>query len=85
MIRRELSETLVALVESFLAAPDSGLVVTGVTLDVPLEVLSGVRDGRLVFYGSPPHTRWRSGVLPPVHLSRLEVELVEGEEEAGGG
>ncbi len=69
----ELSDTLLALVEGFDAPPGSGLVVTEVLIDVPIEAMTAVRDGKLVVYGSPPHTRWKSGVLPPVGLGRLHV------------
>ena len=80
MIWSELSETLIALIESFEAPPDSGLVVTEVALDVPLEVQSGVRDGELIFFGSMPHTRWTSGVLPLMHLGQLTIGLLSPED-----
>ena len=82
MFWSELADTLVALVEAVEPPAGSGLVVTEAEIDVPLEVQSGVRGGELIFYGAPPHTRWQSGVLPPVHMGRLRVELVE-EESAG--
>ena len=76
-MRYELSETLGALVDSLGPPEGTGLVLEEAELDVPLEVLSGVdRDGRLVFFGRVPHTRWRWGVLPPLHPSHLRVELV---------
>lgn len=77
MIRRELGDTLVALVSAVSPPADSGLVVTHAELDVPLEVVGGVEHGRLVFYGNVPHSRWRSGFLPPVHVSHIVVTLVE--------
>jgi hypothetical protein len=77
-MRYELSETLGAIVESLAPPEGTGLVLTDAELDVPLEVGSAVRDGELVFYGRVPHTRWRFGVLPPVHVSHLRVALVEG-------
>ena len=73
----ELAETLIQLVESVAPPAESGLVVTAAELDVPLEVGSAVDRGRLVFLASAPHSRWRSGFLPPVHLSHIRVELVE--------
>lgn len=76
---RELSETLAELVESVSSPPGSGLVVTEAEIDLPLEVWGAVRGGELVFYGHPPHTRWKTGVLPPVHMGRLRVELIEEE------
>ena len=80
MIWYELADTLLALVESVQPPPGAGLVVTEAELEVPLEVQGGLRDGELIFWGSPPHTRWKSGVLPPVHMGRLRVALVSGAE-----
>jgi hypothetical protein len=71
----ELADVLIGLVESVQAPPDSGLVVTEAEMDVPLEVNSAWRNGELIFFGAPPHSRWKSGVLPAIHLSRLRVEL----------
>ena len=77
MIYNELGDTLIALVESVEAPPDSGLVVTNLEMEIPLEVFSGMEKGRLVFYGSPPHTLWKTGVMPAVHKGFLRVTLVE--------
>jgi hypothetical protein len=77
MIYTELGDTLLALVESVSAPSGSGLVVTNVEMEIPLEVFSGMEHGRLVFYGSPPHTVWKTGVLPVVHKGTLHVTLVE--------
>lgn len=74
-----LAETLIALVESFDATPDSGVVVTSIELDVPLEATVGVEGGDLVVRAGLPHTRWVTGVLPPVHKGKLTIELVEEE------
>jgi hypothetical protein len=75
-----LADTLIALVESLQAPPDSGLVVEQATLDVPLEGrLDTIAGGRLVFNASLPHTRWMSGFLPPVHTAHLEVGTPEDE------
>ena len=79
-MRYELFETLGAIVESLAPPEGFGLVLTEAELDVPLEVASLMRDGELVFYGRVPHTRWRSGVLPPVHTSHLRVALVDAAE-----
>lgn len=79
-VRYELFETLGAIVESLAPPEGFGLVLTEAELDVPLEVASLMRDGELVFYGRVPHTRWRSGVLPPVHTSHLRVALVDAAE-----
>lgn len=83
-MKYELSETLGAVIESLAPPEGGGLVLTEAELDIPLEAGTGVRDGELVFYGRVPHTRWRSGVLPPVHMSHLRVALVETPEEGHG-
>jgi hypothetical protein len=76
-----LATTLVALVESLQAPAGSGLVVERASLDVPLEGrVDATLDGP-VFYATLPHTRWRSGLLPAVHLAHLDVGLPEGEGE----
>jgi len=76
-MRPLLAETLIALVEAVRAPSGSGIVVTEAEIELPLEVTSAVHHGKLVFFGGPPHTRWVSGVLPPVHLGKLRVELAE--------
>ena len=72
-----LADTLVALARALEAPPGSGVIVTEAEIDIPLEIGSAVRNGELVFYGSPPHSRWRSGFLPEVHMGKLRIELVE--------
>lgn len=76
----ELADVLVALVESVQPPPDAGLIVTEAEMDVPLEMSSGVRRGELIIFGAVPHSRWKAGVLPPVHLGRLRVELMDSSE-----
>jgi hypothetical protein len=71
-------DTLEALVESLTAAAAPGLVVESATMDVPLEGRVVRVDGTPTFFASVPHTRWRSGVLPAVHVAHLRI--VEGEE-----
>ncbi len=78
MAWNELADTLLALIEGITPPEGSGLVVTEAWFEVPLEVGSGLQKGEVIFYGSVPHSRWVSGVLPPVHLSRLRVALLEG-------
>lgn len=85
MIWRELGDTLAELVDAVTPPSESGLIVTDAELDVPLEVVSGIEQGQLVFYGNVPHSRWKTGFLPPVHLSRLVVTLVEGLETPNNG
>ena len=53
---------------------DAGLLIESVALDVPLEGrVVPTRDGALEFRAGVPHTRWRSGVLPAVHVAHLEL------------
>jgi hypothetical protein len=59
--------------------------VTEADIEMPLEVLGAVRGGELIFYGSPPHSRWKAGVLPPVGMGRIHVALVEDEKGEGAG
>lgn len=79
MMWYELSDTLIALIESIEAPPGSGLIVTEAVMDIPLEVRGGVHNGKLIFLGSVPHTRWKSGVLPQIHMSHLRVALASQE------
>jgi hypothetical protein len=76
-MRAELAETLSGLLDWVPDPASAGLLVTGVEIDFPLEIAPAVRQGRLVFHASAPHSRWKAGVLPDVHLARLVVELVE--------
>ena len=78
----ELADTLIALVQSIEPPVGSGLIVTEAEIQAPLEVYSGMEHGKLVFYGSPPHTQWRSGVMPAIHTSTLRITL---EDEAAIG
>jgi hypothetical protein len=82
MIWRELSATLADLIAAVIPSAESGLIVTAAELDVPLEVVGGLEQGQLVIYGTVPHSRWKAGFLPPVHVSRLVVTLVEEERTA---
>jgi hypothetical protein len=72
------ADTLVALVESLVPPKGSGLTVSAAKLDVPLE--GWVVQGREkpIFLASVPHTRWTSGVLPPVQVAHVHVVEVEG-------
>jgi hypothetical protein len=73
----------VALVESVSPPPAGPLYVTEVELSVPLEVGTGAgRDGELLFFAQPPHSRWKAGVLPQVHMSRLRVVALDPERPA---
>lgn len=79
MMWRELGDTLAALITSVTPPAESGLVITYAELDVPLETVGGIERGQLVFYANVPHSRWKAGFLPPVHVSRLVVTLLEEE------
>jgi hypothetical protein len=67
-------ETVVALVESVQPPDGTPLLIESVALEVPLEgrVVSG-GAGTPEFRAGLPHTRWRSGVLPAVHVAHLEL------------
>jgi hypothetical protein len=83
MIGHELAGTLAALVESVSPPPAGPLYVTDVDLTVPLEVNTAAgSDGELLFFARPPHSRWKAGVLPQVHMSRLRVVALEPERPA---
>ena len=83
MLWRPLSETLLEMVNGVRAPEGCGLTVTEAYIELPLEIQSSVEDGKLVFYGIPPHSRWNSGVLPEVHMGTLRIELTE-EADVGG-
>ena len=77
MSRRELHHTLVEALDALVPPAGSGLVITGVALDLPLELTALDRGGAPVVIGSAPHSRWESGFLPPVHLAHLEIEALD--------
>lgn len=77
MIRHELADTLLNLIEGVTPPAAHGLIVTEAELDIPLEVTGGFQLGELVFYSSVPHSRWKAGFLPHTHMGRLRIELVE--------
>ena len=77
MFQRELSQTLIELIESVQPPPDAGLIVTEAEIEVPLETGSATRREKLIFLGNVAHSRWKSGFLPPVSMSRIRVVLNE--------
>ena len=77
----ELGDTLLELVSSVVLDGPGDLVVTDAELSVPLEIQLGRRQGRLVLFAQPPHSRWRSGFLPATHMSRLTVGPRSGDGE----
>jgi hypothetical protein len=77
-----LADTLVALVESLRPPEGSGLTLTAARLDVPLEGWMVSMGGAPLFVATVPHSRWRSGFLPPVQVARLDVaEMPEAEDD----
>jgi hypothetical protein len=77
MFQRELSQTLIELIESVKPPPNSGLIVTEAEFDVPLETGSFVQKDTLIFLGDVPHSRWKSGFMPKVTTGHIRVVLVE--------
>ena len=73
----ELHHTLVAAVEAVSPTAGTGLVVTEVDIDLPLEIVVGERHGKAVAAGTAPHSRWKAGVLPAVHIGRLHIEAID--------
>lgn len=70
----ELADTLLQLFEGLAAPAESGLVVTSVDVEMPVEIAAAVRGRELVFLAQAPHSRWQAGFLPPVQ--RLGAKLV---------
>jgi hypothetical protein len=73
MARPQLHQTLTAAVEAVSPQAQSGIVVTEVELDLPLEIVAAEQGGRPLIAGSVPHSRWRSGFLPEVHVAHLHI------------
>lgn len=73
-MKTELADTLLQLFEGLAAPADSGLVVTSLDVDMPLEISAARRGRELVFLAQAPHSRWQAGFLPPVQ--RLGAKLV---------
>lgn len=77
MFQRELSQTLIELIESVQPPADAGLIVTEAEIDVPLETGSATAGDKLIFLANVPHSRWKAGFLPPVATSKIRVVLEE--------
>ncbi|MBC5784491.1 hypothetical protein H8N03_16200 [Ramlibacter sp. USB13] len=73
-MRTELADTLLQLFQGLAAPEESGLVVTSLDVEMPVEVTAAVRGRELVFLAQAPHSRWQAGFLPPVQ--RLGAKLV---------
>jgi hypothetical protein len=76
-MRTQLADTLLGLFERLDAPAGSGLVVTHLDVDMPLEIAAAEHHGRLVFLAQPPHSRWNAGFLPPVQRMRLRLAVDE--------
>ncbi|WP_140628280.1 hypothetical protein [Methylibium rhizosphaerae] len=76
-MRTELAETLLQLFDGLDAPPHSGLVVTELEVDMPLEVSAATRGDELVLLAQAPHSRWEAGFLPPVQRLHLKLGLEE--------
>jgi hypothetical protein len=79
MARRELHTTLVEAIDALSPPTGTGLIITGASLDLPLELVAATdrATGQPVIAGSAPHSRWDSGFLPPVHVAHVEIELLD--------
>jgi hypothetical protein len=77
MTLRPLADTLLDVVNALRPPQDTGLVITEAEVELPLELWAVAQGHKLVIVGSAPHSRFKSGVLPPVHLTRLRLELLE--------
>jgi len=80
MSRVPLAETLIALAEGVQPPRGAGLIVTEAEIEMPLEVQWTSRGDGPVFFAAPPHTRWKSGIAPRVHMGRMRFVLLDEEE-----
>jgi hypothetical protein len=76
-MRQELHATLTELVRSVAAPEGVGLTVTEAEIEIPLEVQMVVENGKMLFVGAVPHSRFKSGFMPTVHRCVVRVELEE--------
>ena len=74
-MKTEFADTLIQLFDGIDAPPGSGLVVTSLDVDMPLETSAALRGEELVFLAQAPHSRWEAGFLPPVQRMHLKLEL----------
>lgn len=82
MSARPLYETLAQGAGAIWPPEGTGLRVSELELELPLEVsVVADRAGRPVAVGGAPFTRWVSGVLPVVHRSFMRIALVEEHDE----
>jgi hypothetical protein len=76
-MKTDLADTLLQLLDAVDTPPECGLYVTGLDVDLPLEVSTAVRNGELVFLAQAPHSRWQAGFLPPVQKLWLRLAMEE--------
>ena len=77
--RRELADALLAYLGVVGTCEHPGIEITEFELNVPMEVTGRMVSGQFVIEGTPPHSRWVAGFLPPVHMTRLRVGLEAAE------
>ena len=78
MPRPLLGETLEALVQGVVGTQVPPTITMEVIIDVPMEVeLEVDAAGSLVFRAAPGHTRFVSGLLPPLHRTQLTIVAME--------
>ena len=85
-MKRELWETITKLVEA-LAVPQaagSGLRVTGMTVDLPVELVIVQTEVGFRLLIDAPHYRWDAGLRPETGRMRLTLRQLEREEMALG-
>lgn len=80
MTRPELHETLTALVEALDYAGDGPTIETA-RLETPMEItVAAGADAGLRFHAAPAVSRFRSGIMAPVHRVALTAERVVPED-----
>lgn len=76
-MRTELADTLLQLFENVAPPGGSGLKVTSLDVDMPVEITAALRGRELVFLAQAPHSRWEAGFLPPVQRLGAKLALEE--------
>ena len=71
--QRELADVLLGYLGVVSTFEQTALVITELTLDVPIEVTGRMRGSELVIVGSAPHSRWHAGFLAPIHNTSMTV------------
>ena len=71
--QRELADVLLGYLGAVSTFEQTGLLMTELALDVPIEVTGRMRGSEFVIVGSAPHSRWHAGFLAPVHNTSMTV------------